>query len=89
MKTRFFTLFAALALTGISYAQDEMSVRDSLFNLAGEACLLLILITTATTVQDGKEQARHKSLGELGRTGTIHSIITKTLGQIFPMGCTS
>lgn len=37
MKTRFFTLFAALALTGISYAQDEMSVRDSLFNLAGTA----------------------------------------------------
>ena len=39
MKTRFFTLFAALALTGISYAQDEMSVRDSLFNLAGEASI--------------------------------------------------
>ncbi len=37
MKTRFFTLFAALAFIGISYAQDEMSVRDSLFNLAGDA----------------------------------------------------
>ena len=36
-KARFFSLFAALALTGISYAQDETSVRDSLFNLAGEA----------------------------------------------------
>lgn len=37
MKTRFFTLLAALALTGISYAQNETSVRDSLFNLAGDA----------------------------------------------------
>ena len=37
MRTRFFTLFAALAFIGISYAQDEMSVRDSLFNLAGDA----------------------------------------------------
>ncbi|MBR6129130.1 MAG: hypothetical protein IKQ07_05815, partial [Bacteroidaceae bacterium] len=39
MKKRFFTLLAALALTGISFAQDETNVRDSLYNLAGTASM--------------------------------------------------
>ena len=39
MKKRFFTLLAALALTGISFAQDDTNVRDSLYNLAGTASM--------------------------------------------------